>query len=200
MERREWRTRCRKELSTHIQSKLGIVIDPAQVRLLPSPDDPYTWRFLPEKKHLFSKNISDHSISAYKDLSNGVGRTFEAIPAKQRNSANSFGMMEGAVVATVGQKEISFSTLIDQLQDKNAVLSQSLEEMRTQLSAELECRRHAESELARLKEVNERLQEAYEKNDSIAMRLKRVLDGQSQGLKSAVIELQALQEGLLLGA
>lgn len=109
-------------------------------------------------------------------------------------------MVEGAVVSSVGQTEISFSTLIDQLQDKNFVLSRSLEETRTQLSAELECRRHAESELARLKEVNKRLQEAYEKNDSVAMRLKGVLDGQSQGLKSAVIELQALQEGLLLGA
>ncbi|KAF1949116.1 hypothetical protein CC80DRAFT_581698 [Byssothecium circinans] len=157
VERLEWRTKCRKELSSHIQSKLGIIVEPAQVRLLPSPDDPYTWRFLPEKKHLFSKNISDHSISAYKDLCNGVGRTFEAIPAKQRNSADSFGMVEGAVVSTVSQTEISFSTLIDQLQDKNFVLSQSLDEMRTQLSVELECRRHAERELARLKEVNKRL-------------------------------------------
>ncbi|KAF2257714.1 hypothetical protein CC78DRAFT_527427, partial [Lojkania enalia] len=65
-----------------LESRLGIIVEPAQVRLLPSPDNPYTWRFLPKKKHLFSKNISDHSISAYKELCDGVGKTFKAIPAK----------------------------------------------------------------------------------------------------------------------
>lgn len=29
---------------------------------------------------LFSKNISDHSISAYRELCEGLDKTFEAIP------------------------------------------------------------------------------------------------------------------------
>ncbi|KAF1964846.1 hypothetical protein BU23DRAFT_630329 [Bimuria novae-zelandiae CBS 107.79] len=199
LERREWRTKCRDELSRHIQSRLGIVVEPAQVRLLPSPDNPYAWRFLPEKKHLFSKNISDHSINAYKELCDGVGKTFEAILAKQGNSVDSLGMLDGAVASSVGKTEISFSALIDRLQGENALLSHAMEEMRTQLSAELERRRHAERELEHLKEVNQRLQEESEENLAIAMRLKGVFDAQSQGLKSAVQELQALQEGLFMG-
>lgn len=148
---------------------------------------------------MFSKNISDHSISAYKELCDGVGRTFEAIPAEQGNSADSLGMLDGAVASTVGKTEISFSALIDRLQGENALLNHVMEEMRTQVSAELERRRHAERELERLKEVNQRLQEESEENLSVSMRLKGVFDAQSQGLKSAVQELQALQEGLFMG-
>ncbi|KAF2685017.1 hypothetical protein K458DRAFT_300965, partial [Lentithecium fluviatile CBS 122367] len=162
LERREWRTKCREELSTHIQTRLGIIVEPAQVRLLLSPDNPYAWRFLPEKKHLFSKNISDHSINAYKELYNGVGKTFEAIPAKQGNSTNSL--------------DVSFSALIDQLQGENALLSHAIEEMRTRLLVELERRQQAEKELERLKEVNRRLQEESEANSSVAIRLKGVFD------------------------
>lgn len=43
-------------------------------------EDPYTWQALPEKQAPFSKNLSDHSIGAYKKLWAGVGQTFEAVP------------------------------------------------------------------------------------------------------------------------
>ena len=62
------------------ESRTGIEIEPSQVRLIPRPDDPYTWKVLPEKKYLFSKNISDHSISAYKELCGEIGVLFEAVP------------------------------------------------------------------------------------------------------------------------
>lgn len=48
---------------------------------MPGIDDLYCWKFLPEKQHLFSKNMSDHSTGAYKELWKGVGITFEAIPS-----------------------------------------------------------------------------------------------------------------------
>jgi hypothetical protein len=35
---------------------------------------------LPEKRHLFSKNISDYLIRAYKELCEGISIMFEAIP------------------------------------------------------------------------------------------------------------------------
>lgn len=108
-------------------------------------------------------------------------------------------MLDGAVASTVGKTDVSFSALIDQLQGENALLSHAIEEMRTEVSVELERRRHAERELEHLKEVNQRLQEESEANLSVAMRLKGVFDAQSHGLKSAVQELQALQEGLLWG-
>jgi len=34
---------------------------------------------MPEMRHLFSKNLSDHSLGAFKDLCEGVGVTFEAV-------------------------------------------------------------------------------------------------------------------------
>jgi len=62
---------------------LGIIIEPLQVCLIPGPDNPYIWKVLLEKEELFLriflKNISDHSIGAYKELYKGVGITFKAI-------------------------------------------------------------------------------------------------------------------------
>lgn len=55
-------------------------MEPAQVRLQPRAEEPSTWQALPEKQALFSKNLSDHSIGAYKELWAGVGETFEAVP------------------------------------------------------------------------------------------------------------------------
>jgi hypothetical protein len=102
LERGKWRSKCREQLSKHIrktspattlnlanttpESRIGIEIEPSQVRLIPRPDDPYTWKVLPEKKYLFSKNISDHSISAYKELCGEIGVLFEAVPVVARQA------------------------------------------------------------------------------------------------------------------
>ena len=62
-------------------TKLGILIEPADVRLITSANDPYTWQILAEKEHLFKRNLSKHSIGAYRELCRGVGVSFEAILA-----------------------------------------------------------------------------------------------------------------------
>jgi hypothetical protein len=98
-ERRRWRDKCRSRLSEHVGKNayfqvrilvdglsgqtLGIVIEPSKIRLLPRDDDPYCWKWLPETKHLFSKNLSDHSTGAYKKLFKEVGVTFEAAPVER---------------------------------------------------------------------------------------------------------------------
>ena len=56
-------------------------LQPSQVRLHTTRDDPYQWRVLPEKEYLFEKNLSDHSVGAYKELHDGVGVYFEATQA-----------------------------------------------------------------------------------------------------------------------
>jgi hypothetical protein len=67
------------------EKRLGIEIKPSQVRLNPGGNEPYLWKILPEKQEqfsmIFSKSLSDHSISAYRELSEGVGVTFEAMPS-----------------------------------------------------------------------------------------------------------------------
>ena len=63
--------------------KLGFSIKPEDIRLITYADDPYTWQALPEKQHLFKKQLSKHSIGAYRKLCREVGVSFEAVPTTQ---------------------------------------------------------------------------------------------------------------------
>ena len=85
---------------------MGIVIEPSQVRLVTGADDLYTWKVLPQKKHLFSKNISDHSIGAYKELCEGIDSAFEAVPTKTR--ARSAEYVQETLMSTEVCKHIKF--------------------------------------------------------------------------------------------
>ena len=46
-------------------------------------EDPYSWQALPEKDHLFKKQLSKHSIGAYRALCRKVGVSFEAVLTTQ---------------------------------------------------------------------------------------------------------------------
>ena len=95
-QRAEWRQKCRQTLAAHISklspllrtrvrlnlgadSTLGTGVEPAQVRLLPDLQDTYSWSVLPERKHLFTKQLSKHSVGAYMELCREVGKSFEAV-------------------------------------------------------------------------------------------------------------------------
>lgn len=94
LKRAELNMKCRELLSAHIRivyyrfstdpfdmiqdSRLGIKVEPSQMRLKPTPD-PYTWERIEKKEHLFSKNISDHSTGALKELCEGISTSFAAI-------------------------------------------------------------------------------------------------------------------------
>jgi len=70
-------------------TRLGLHIEPAEVRLITGRDDLYTLQTLPEKNHLFKKQLSKHSIGAYKELCRGVGVSFEAVAVTElRPGAN----------------------------------------------------------------------------------------------------------------
>ena len=65
-------------------NKLGIAVEPEDVRLITTCDDLYTWRVVSGKEHLFKreilkKHISQHSIGAYRHLYNAVGQSLEAV-------------------------------------------------------------------------------------------------------------------------
>ena len=92
--RTEWTRKCREQLSLHIcigccplwsklanlvqDNRLGISIEPSQVRLKTNPDDPYRWETMKEKEHLFLKNLSDLSTGQLKELCDGVDKSFVA--------------------------------------------------------------------------------------------------------------------------
>ncbi len=64
-------------------AKLGIAVEPKQVRLITNKDDQYAWQVLSEKGYLFTKHRSKHSIGAYRELCREVGVSFEAVSAAE---------------------------------------------------------------------------------------------------------------------
>ena len=118
-----------------IGNNLGILIEPMQVRLITDVDDSYAWKVLPEKKHLFTKHLSKHSIRAYMELWREVGISFEAVlvsGSEQRNLEES------------ADAKLSFTGKIQDLQTENTELNNQLNEWRNQAVKESELRRLAE--------------------------------------------------------
>ena len=84
-------SRLSREKLIYKGTKLGITVEPEEVRLIPTADDSYAWRIVPEKEHLFKreilkKHLSKHSIGVYRHLYRAVGDSLEAIPATELQS------------------------------------------------------------------------------------------------------------------
>jgi hypothetical protein len=106
LQRAAWRQKCWRLLADHLrkepeyreganplliselESQLGIFIEPIQVRLMPDSQDGYMWSFLPEREHLFTKQLSKHSIGLYMVLCREVGKSFEAVATGASNLAS----------------------------------------------------------------------------------------------------------------
>ncbi|EWG46564.1 hypothetical protein FVEG_15989 [Fusarium verticillioides 7600] len=71
VERSQWRTKCRQRLAEHI--------NPADVRLKPSEEDPYRWQRSEDKEYLFEKHLSKLSVGPLMELYRGIGVHFKAI-------------------------------------------------------------------------------------------------------------------------
>lgn len=98
-------------LNNTSEKKVGIVIEPSQVRLVTGADDLYAWKVLPQKKDLFSKNISEHSIGAYKELCDGIDSAFEAVPVTTKTRARSAEYVQEILISTEVCKHIKFLIL-----------------------------------------------------------------------------------------
>ncbi|PZD29767.1 hypothetical protein A1F96_04891 [Pyrenophora tritici-repentis] len=140
-ERARWRLRCRKKLADHIEQQLGFHIDPQAVMLITSPDEPYTWSYMPERAHLFQKHLSKHTMGAYVQLCAEVGETFEAIRTGARR--------------VPGALDVSFTSTIKQLEQKYALLQndhnrvvEACECWQAQATENGQLRASAENELA----------------------------------------------------
>ncbi|KAH7115492.1 hypothetical protein B0J13DRAFT_653900 [Dactylonectria estremocensis] len=76
VDRSNWRTKCGQRLAEHINDSLDLTIDPADVRLIPSDEDPYRWKRGSEKEYLFEKHLSKLSVGPLMELCKGVGSSF----------------------------------------------------------------------------------------------------------------------------
>jgi hypothetical protein len=80
-------------------SKLGILIEPAQVRLkTEDTNDLYKWEWVKEKDHLFVKNMSDLSAGQLEELSEGVPDFISAVLKKQTRGCQHGGLLSKVCV------------------------------------------------------------------------------------------------------
>lgn len=68
-------------------AKLGVIIEPKMVRLVLDFQDGYMWVRHPEREHLFTKQLSKHSIGAYMELCREIDVSIEAIASLEPNLA-----------------------------------------------------------------------------------------------------------------
>ncbi|PVH69406.1 hypothetical protein DL98DRAFT_661712 [Cadophora sp. DSE1049] len=197
LERSRWRSRCREELSKHIQKKVGIVIEPSQVRLVTGADDLYTWKVLPQKKHLFSKNISDHSIGAYKELCEGIDSAFEAVPVTTKTRARSAEYVQETLMSTESP-QASFSAKIDELREENKNLERELKQWKDQATAESKLRQESEQERSQLRDANQTLQCELQKSVMAADYFRSSISQYSQMVARIMPLMEELRNGLNL--
>ncbi|KAH8799666.1 hypothetical protein F5884DRAFT_863276 [Xylogone sp. PMI_703] len=168
LERGKWRNKCREQLAQHIQSRTGIVVEPLRVRLVPGPDDLYRWKVLPEKRYLFSKNMSDHSINAYKELCREIGICFEAVPVETAKIETGSEDIVEEIFTSAEPPQASFSAKIDELQNDNLRIGRELEQWKDQAVAESDLRHCLEHELKQSKATNQALQQELQKSTATA--------------------------------
>lgn len=153
------------------------------MRLITTPQDPYKWAFVPEKKHLFQKQLSKHCIRAYKEIYKGIDdEVFEAIPADGSNSQSRASTMTAeAELEDVSNSEVQakpaakFTAKIDELTNRNLRLMTELEKWRSAATqAEIANRElEASFEAAQLhanviQQENKRMKEASRRNSQAA--------------------------------
>jgi hypothetical protein len=114
------------------------------VRLKPTPDDIYSWDRLDCREHLFTKNISNHSIRSLREIYREVGQSFEAVENKQPCT-----LQTKSVTSTYCLKETSsFRSTINELQNHITILQSELEQWQAKATLEAEVRQQMEKKAA----------------------------------------------------
>ncbi|RYN74724.1 hypothetical protein AA0119_g12959 [Alternaria tenuissima] len=157
------------------EEQLGFRIDPLDVRLITNADEPYTWSYMPERAHLFQKQLSKHSMGACIELEAQVGQTFEAIRTGARRTPGAPDCLT--------EVDVSFTSKIEQLEQKYALLQEDhisvveeCERLKAQATENGQLRASAENELAAKRDD---LESAH----VVVQDLRRQLQVASEGLK-----------------
>lgn len=181
---------------------------------MPKSSDPYRWKIMPEKEEvlsgLFSKNISDHSVRAYRELCEGLDKTFEAVSptppitgdrdsivsVSRRNIRNHLGFPNK--VLQLQGPEASFSAKIEHLENENDRLLHELCQWRDKATAESRGRQHAEEQANRLYDTNQQLQDQIRDYSARANYLTGRVMKCFEGLDQVIPVLEELKSGLNL--
>ena len=138
-------------------AKLGITIEPAEVRLITSAEDPYIWQMLPEKSHLFKRQLSKHIIGAYKELCREVGVSFEAALAPDLSTFTGREPNEGRQgtisMSSPPDPQTSFTAMIERLKLEKLTLVTEMNKSKDQAIKATELKESGKEETNRLKLV-----------------------------------------------
>ncbi|KAK8120472.1 hypothetical protein PG999_004592 [Apiospora kogelbergensis] len=107
--------------------RIGVRIDPSEVRLITSEKDAYGWQRLPEAEPLFAKHLSDHSVGAYRKICEGVGRTFEAVVSPHHNHEEVRSIRKTPGNGTFTSRINSLTAEIDRLESELRGCNESLQ-------------------------------------------------------------------------
>lgn len=108
------------------------------VRLLPGPDAIYEWDYLPERQHLFQKQISKHNIAACKEITSEIGKSIHAtLPGVPKPVLNEHGISDSSRPRTRRDptNPRSFSSLICELTERTEIQSTQLRENKQLIEA-----------------------------------------------------------------
>ncbi|KAF1362124.1 FabD/lysophospholipase-like protein [Lizonia empirigonia] len=153
-------------------------------------DNAYRWNIVLGKEHfsvhLFSKSISEHSVSAYKEPCAGVGKTAEGLRRFESY------LPEGV--------DMSFIVQITRLEEENIRLGTHTEEVKEQLSVEAKRRQEVKAAVKQPGQANQRLQEQYKKAVLTAETYTRVLQKLFQDLFAVLPSLEGVKQALSTGS
>ena len=132
----------------------------------PRKEDRYRWSVLPQKAHLFEKNLSKLSIGVYTQIIQGIGVFFEALPNEvwpvrqdslERSENHQIQRDSSIEIARkpieIEVPEANFTACIVQLKDEVAVLQEQVHQWQTSAESEGDRRRNLESQLKKAKSV-----------------------------------------------
>ncbi|EXL65082.1 hypothetical protein FOPG_18681 [Fusarium oxysporum f. sp. conglutinans race 2 54008] len=157
--------RCRDRLATHIESRTGVKVEPAEVRLTTKQSHAYTWMYTTEVAHLFSEDLENHETEAYQKLCIEVGRSFYAVSFTKSNLAGSqlrSGSPPPFCVPTFNVDAMESGEVTERV----ALLSHQLSMMETSAAYDAITRVQLQENIATLEYENERLaQEARQQRE-----------------------------------
>lgn len=165
---------------TNAEEVIGLDVPPQDVRLITKHNDAYKWVSVHGKEHLFAKNLSKLSPKAYRELCEGVGQWFEAVPADTVVGSNS----------THGNSspDRTFSMIIRALEADKASLEDEVQKLKVHASGVEINSLHLQQELQMSQVQNHTL------HDEITV-LKRELDSIKQAASLCVSKVwQIVQE------
>ena len=87
------------------EDRLGLFVEPSQVRLVPGPNDLYGWRYPSHIRKLFKRNMSDQTVGVYKALCREV-EIKRSVNAVARDTSTELGELESQ------SDEVTVRTLI----------------------------------------------------------------------------------------